>query len=245
MGRIDLHDLLLGLQEELAVSLGSARKLIGHPGAKGTASEEEWAAALDGFLPGRYEVATQVKVIDADGAESDLIDIVIHDRHHTPLLFEKGGMCYITAESVYAIFEVKQELTRDDVLYAIKKARSVRGLRRTSADFVDAGGQRRARPLFHIVAGILATASSWTPPFGDPLREALAEADEESRLELGCALQHGAFEATYDGEAVKLEESTVDAGLMFLFLRLFEHLRLMGTVPAVELRDYGKTIEKR
>ncbi len=246
MGKLDLHDLLLGQQRELAVALGVGRDLIGHPGAMGSTSETQWREMLCRFLPGRYEVATQVTAIDADGESSDLLDLVIHDRHHSPLLFERDGdIRYIPAESVYAAFEVKQELTRREVLYAIDKAKSLRKLRRTSAPFVNAGGQSQARELFPIVTGILATESSWRPdPFGKALREALSEADEAGQLQLGCALEDGAFEASYSGGTADLDVSTQDAGLLFLLLRLFEHLRQMGTVPAIDLREYGRTIEK-
>jgi hypothetical protein len=31
---------------------------------------------------------------------------------------------------------------------------------------------------------------------------------------------------------------------MFFLLRLFEHLRQMGTVPAIDLREYGRSLEQ-
>lgn len=240
----DLESLLLGLQERLAVELNTGRDLIGHSGAKGIVSESEWCKTISSFLPNRYEV-TKAMIIDAAGATSDEIDLVIYDRHHSPLLFEQEDFRYIPAESVYAVFEVKQELDRGNIEYAIEKARSVRKLRRTSAPFVNAGGEVEARALFRITAGILATSSPWSPPLGSSLEEALHCPDEDGRLELGCSIADGSFEATYsDSGDATLERSKPEASLMFFLLRLFEHLRQMGTVPAIDLRQYGRSLEQ-
>ena len=73
------------------------RELVGHPTAKGDVAEFDWNGAIDGFLPGRYAVSNAF-VIDADGQVSEQI--------------EHGGAKFIPAESVFAIFEVKQELNR-------------------------------------------------------------------------------------------------------------------------------------
>jgi hypothetical protein len=82
-------------------------------------------------------------VIDADGRESDYIDVIIYDRQFTPPVFNK---LYIPAESVYAVLEAKQTLNRESVIYAARKAQSVRLLRRTAAEIVDARGRlRKAR----------------------------------------------------------------------------------------------------
>jgi hypothetical protein len=240
----ELAALLLGLQEQLATELKVGRELIGHPGAKGAVSENEWCRTVKRFLPTRYEITSAI-IIDADGNTSDFIDLVVYDQHHSPLLFEQEGFRYIPAESVYAVFEVKQELNRENVEYAIAKARSVRNLRRTSAPFVNAGGRTEARELFRITAGILTTTSGWSPALGEPLEEALATANEEGRLELGCVITDGSFEANYaENGAVTLEGSKPEASLMFFLLRLFEHLRQMGTVPAIDLRAYGQSLEE-
>jgi hypothetical protein len=112
-----------------------------HPDAKGDVGEVNWHAVLDGrhdrggFLPGRYAVSSAF-VLDADGETSDQIDLVIHDAHFCPLLFEHAGHRYVPSESVYAVVEVKPELNRDYVLYAAKKTASVRAIRRTSVPII-------------------------------------------------------------------------------------------------------------
>jgi hypothetical protein len=126
---------------------------------------------------------------------------VIHDAHFCPLLFEQAGHRYIPAESVYAVFEVKPELTRQYILYAAEKAASVRSLRRTSVPIVHAGGTFKPRKPFEILGGILATRSGWSPPFGRAFEKALQECDPAGRLDIGAVAEHGAFEVLYgDGK---------------------------------------------
>lgn len=59
-----------------------------------------------------------------------------------------------------------------------------------------------------------------------------------------CALHHGGFAVTYDSDEVNLEASDQDAGLIFVLMRLFERLRPIGTVPAIDLHVWGKSIER-
>ena len=64
-------------------------------------------------------------MIDADGRSSHQIDIAICDRFYSPVFFHSDEQPYIPAESVYAVFEVKQTLSSLFVLDAGRKARSV------------------------------------------------------------------------------------------------------------------------
>ncbi|HMJ00706.1 MAG TPA: DUF6602 domain-containing protein [Gaiellaceae bacterium] len=243
MKTVKLRELLLAQQAELVAGVDTARGVVEHPTDLGMIVEIDWCAAFRRFLPERYAV-NKATIVDADGKRSDALDLVVHDTTHSPLLFEKSGVRYIPAESVYAVFEIRQELNRANVRYAAEKAESARGLRRTSAPFLNAGGDVRPLKLFPIVAGILATSSSWTDPLGPRLREALGECSRDGQLDLGCALHHGGFAAAYpkDG-AVAIERSASDAGLIFILMYLFEQLRLMGTVPAIDLQEWGRTLE--
>ena len=80
---VDLREIFLGLQNEMTVSLSSARQVITHPGTKGTASELHWQTMLNNYLPERYFVDNAF-VLDCDGTLSDQIDIVIYDRQYLP-----------------------------------------------------------------------------------------------------------------------------------------------------------------
>jgi hypothetical protein len=237
----NLHDLLLQKQAELSVGLGAA-ELIDHPGAKGDATELDWVKALNEFLPARYQVAKGF-VIDSRGAQSEELDLIIYDRHFCPLLFESGGRKYIAAESVYAVFEVKQSLSAPHVEYAMKKAFSVRRLHRTSAEITDIHGNKSRKELFEIPAGIIATRSDWSPPLGDSLVAALGGEPSEGRLDLGCALQAGGFEVDYGAAVPALSLSEPESALVFFYLRLLARLQSLGTVAAIDFDAYSLGLE--
>lgn len=243
MSAVDLRHILKHHQEHLLSGLEKSRAIFTNAEAKGDATEFEWTKVIEGFLPHRYK-ATSAFVLDADGARSDFIDVVIHDRHFCPLLFEQGGQMFIPAESVYAAFEIKQDLTRNQVVYASEKAASIRKLRRTSRSFINSGAHQDARPLFCILTGILCLESTWDPPFGNPFERALQDgASEHSPIDLGCALRHGSFDITWSGGAPHIDASAPDVSLMFFLLRLFNRLQTLGTVPAIDLAEYGRTLE--
>lgn len=240
---VQIGDLFGSLQERLQASLKVARSVIDHPGTKGDACEGDWVGMLGTHLPARYSVS-KAFVVDCDGAISEQLDVVIYDRQYSPLLFQHGTCLYIPAESVYAVMEVKQDLTRDHVLYAGKKIASVRRLRRTSNSIKHAGGTFDPRQLFPILGGFLATASGWTPGLGDPLVGALGDLPAGHEIDLGCALDSGAFEATRTdaglGDVVASEPAHA---LVWFFLRLLARLQALGTVPAMDIGQYALRVE--
>jgi hypothetical protein len=236
--RSRLVDLFLAHQEFLSASLRGNRLALEHPGAKGEASEQNWIDMFDAHLPRRYS-AKKAFVIDAVGECSAEIDIVIFDHQYAPMFFNRDRQRFIPAESVYAVFEVKQSLGRSEVVYAAEKAASVRRLARTSARIAHAGGEYEPRPLFPIIAGILAYESQWSPPLGDSLVAALAERSDLERLDLGCAVSQGSFEATYQSDGtVELHTSPSESALVDFFLRLLARLQCLGTAPAVNYDTY-------
>lgn len=237
-----LRDRFLLLQQSLASAL-KLDQSIHHGGEMGAAFEKGWRDMLATYLPKRYCVASAF-VIDSQGQQSQQLDLVIHDRQYSPFLFNQHDRLYIPAESVYAVFEVKQRLERATVRDAGKKAASVRNLHRTSAPVPTAAGIEKPRPPIPILAGLLCFESRWSPPFGSPLIESLGELGASERLDLVCALTHGSFEAQYPESAPpQLDLSAPDTALIFFFLRLLERLQKVATVPAMDIREYAKVLE--
>lgn len=66
---------------------------------------------------------------------------------------------FITAESVYAVFESKPSLNKDTLEYANKKVNSVIKLERTRRGVINAGKECKPRELTKIIGGILAVDS--------------------------------------------------------------------------------------
>jgi hypothetical protein len=92
---------------------------------------------------------------------------------------------------------------------------------------------------------MLTLESEWNPALGDKLAARLEAGPREGRLDLLCALQHGSAEVTYSEEnRANLDLSAPDTALIFFFLRLLERLQALGTVPAIDLREYGKALAR-
>jgi hypothetical protein len=242
MPQINMRDMFLGLQAELINTLQVNRDHIPHAPTKGDTSELKWVEMLRHYLPERYQVE-KAFVLDADGHLSDQVDIVIFDRQYCPFLFRREGSTYIPAESVYAILEVKQSFSKEMVDYAGDKAASVRRLRRTSVPIPHAGGTYPPKPHFRILAGLVALDSDWTPALGTSLLDALCNQEPDNRLDLGCSIKHGSFEMIYPTDAApQYDQSEQDTALVFFIMRLVQRLQQLGTVPAIDLREYSDSL---
>ncbi len=192
---------------------------------------------LKTYLPQRYQVAT-AHVVDSEGCFSQQIDVVIFDRQYSPFIFQYQGQTIVPAESVYAVFEAKQSINAERVAYAQEKVASVRALKRTSLPIPHAGGTFPAKPLPHILGGLLAFESDWDPPMGQPLLNSLVPEPEE-RLDLGCIAAHGVFGFDEAGTySVRPEGKPATA---FLF-ELIAQLQSSATVPMIDIRAYAKWI---
>jgi hypothetical protein len=239
--QIDLRKAFLGLQTEMAVKLGSARTTIGHPVAKGDVTENSWRGMLEKYLPKRYAVE-KAFVVDSDGGVSDQIDLVIFDRHFSPFLFHQEGAIYIPAESVYAVFEIKQELTKRELVYSAKKVESVRTLKRTSTHIPHAGG--RFRPVLpkDIIGGVLCLASKWKRGLSNELITLLKALPPKQRLTLVCILEQGSISLTSTKQRTKVKVFPAEQALIQFFLSLLHKLQGMGSVPAIDIKAYGQSL---
>jgi hypothetical protein len=218
-GQIDLAEIFRRVQQEMLAQL-SVGRLFEHASTAGAATEHHWLQLFDRYLPKRYRSAPAF-VIDSTGRRSRQIDIAIFDNLYTPPLFPHLSGLHLPAESVYAVFEVKPTFSRQWLRDAADKAASVRSLRRTSVSVIG----RETSPPPPILAGLLATTSVWTArTFAANLRRC-------NSLDIGCCLEHGAFE---DSRVSKPGES-----LVFFIIRLLDRLRAMGTAPAIDWSQYG------
>ena len=225
----DFHDKIQG-------ELRTARKL-GHPTEKGDASERVWNDVLNRYLPKRYE-ARKGFVVDSRGTFSQQIDVIIHDRQYSPFVFSFKGTDVVPAESVYAVFEAKQEITADHVNYAMAKAASVRRLHRTSLAARTIEGLSRPKSLHHILAGTLTLSATWTPPVGQTLLGHLQQ-DVEGTLDIGCIADTGWYDRT--GERDYMLHVVDKPATHFLF-GLIAQLQTIGTAPMLDIRAYANMI---
>ena len=236
-----LAQLLASLHDDIEHRLQTARQSFGHPGTKGDASEKVWLELLQNYLPQRYQAAT-AHVVDSNGNFSDQIDVVVFDRQYSPFIFNYEGQTIIPAESVYAAFEAKQTINADHIAYAQEKIASVRCLHRTSLPIPYAKGTYPAKPLIHILGGLLTFESDWTPCFGKPLEKALAGGDANGRLDLGCVAAHGHFMLDQTKGTYEFSDEGKPA-TAFLF-KLISLLQFSSTVPMIDVQAYARWLTK-
>jgi hypothetical protein len=241
----DLREAMRLRQERLKCELGYS-DVADHTGTKGDENELNWERMFRDFLPRRYAVS-RAFVVDARGHRSQQIDLVVHDRHFSPQLFEIGNAVYIPAESVYAVFEVKQDISKEHLEYTAGKVASVRALHRTSAQIPHAGGKFPAIDPGRIIGGLLARRSSWKPAFGDSLTACLTELDRKDAteltwgLDLGCAVEDGCFAVKRDPAThtrVSVDVSPADVTLTYFVFQLLTSLQALRSVPAIDYDEY-------
>ncbi len=237
-----IKDLFYNLQNQMVASLATNRSSITHPGALGVASELNWIEWLKQYLPKRYFV-DKAFVVDCNDNISQQIDVVIYDQQYTPFVFKQNSVIYVPAESVYAVFEVKQELTKDYLEYAGDKAQSVRSLDRTSAPIPHAGGYYDPKEPGRILAGILTLSSSWKDPLGKIFEENVANLTGNRKLDLGCCLKHGSFRVEHSNDGVSIHKSTPDEAFIYFFLTLLMELQELATVSAIDISCYAKSLD--
>ncbi len=227
------------IQNELEISY---KNMNYHPVVKGDSTEKAWLKIFQNYLPERYQ-ATRAHVVDSKNNFSEQIDIVIFDRQYSPILFKFNEVTILPAESVYAVFEVKQKVDSDAISYAQKKIESVRKLFRTSLPIPHAGGEYEPKDPPYISGGILAFESDWQTPLGKSLEKSLNKRKDVGVLDLGCILSHGYF--SYNQKKKKYEIfNKKESATLFLFY-FISQLQLKATVSMIDIKTYSKWLCKK
>ncbi len=234
-GKEFLQSTFAEVQKVLLANLNFSSATVTHNGVMGEENEKHWIEIFKKYLPSRYAVDNGI-VIDHFGKTSDHIDIVIYDRQYTPVLLNQKNHRYIPAESVYAIFEVKPHIDFKYLVYAGKKAESVRKLKRTSVSIVQLGEKCPPRDFFEIISGIVATKVSWKDGLGKTFKKNIDTLVDKQKLNCGVALEHGSFDF-FQGRS-NLTINTSSGALIFFLFRLLNQLQELGTVPAIDWNAY-------
>lgn len=249
MPEINLLELYENMQNEMLQKLKTGCSAFVHSGTKGDDTELNWIEWFRAYLPKRYKVDKAI-IIDSMGQQSEQIDLVIYDAQYSYMVFKHGDGVLIPAESVYAVFEVKQNLNKERIEYAGGKAKSVRQLTRTSAPIKHAGGEYPPKVLHEIVAGILTTRCDWVNPIEKNVVKYLNERAKEERLDFVCSIQDNTFVVENTVFVNEYDESirpTIryckkEQSLVYLLLNLLKRLQDIGTVPAIDFEKYADKI---
>ncbi|MFN4314357.1 MAG: DUF6602 domain-containing protein [Chitinophagaceae bacterium] len=244
LDKVDMQQMFMDLQSTMISKLKTFRKNIKHPVDKGDGSEAIWIKFFSQYLPKRYSVA-KATIIDHLGNTSQQIDVVIYDSQYTPFIFNEEGTVYIPAESVYAVFEAKQEITKGLVSYAGEKISSVRRLQKTSAPIIDKGTIRPAAQVFTTLGGFLCLENGWKDSIkeNNHFEKIVQKSSAEELINIGCVLNDRSFVTKVDKKdelnpSINIHYSTKGESLIFFFLKLVSELQKLGTVRAIDLNKY-------
>jgi hypothetical protein len=234
-GKRFLREAFVAEQAVLAVQLELSAKSITHNGVMGEVNEQLFIQILRKYLPKRYDVDQGI-VIDSNGATSDQIDVIIFDHQYTPTLLDQHAHRFIPAEAVYCVLEVKPTINKQYLDYAADKANSVRILERTSVPIPHAGGEYPPKPLFSIIAGIVAVNVDWAEGLASESFSAnLGTLSGSRALDCGLSLSDRAFD-TFNGTLTLTDAQGSLAAFLF---RLLQRLQSLGTVPAIDWNKYA------
>lgn len=251
MNKVDIKELFEIKQKQMLSNFG-LNEAIFHPGTKGDATEEEWRVWFNNNFPKRYR-AEKAFVIDYLGNCSEQMDIVVFDTHFSPTIFENNGAKYIPAESVYAVFEVKQDLSKEHLEYAINKIKSVKSLKRTSAPINTIRGYILGRTP-NIIGGLLTLRSSWViDNIEQHLKDNINNMTKtiEDQIDFicclsvfACAIEHAPELSEFHGAKIYLSNINIitdknNSPLIFTYFKLLRMLQDLGNVPAIEYDKYG------
>lgn len=227
-------------QSCLVAKLRSSDRIV-HDGDRGEVNEQYFIDVLRHYLPNRYTVH-KATLLDSDGQISESIDVVVYDRQYTPTLLDSESHRYVPAEAVYAVFECKPKIDKAYVEYAGKKAESVRRLKRTSVPIAHAGGSYPPKPLFNIIAGILAIEVEWNDGFGESFEKCHSELTCLRKLDCGLAVDGHSFDTFAENSAFTFCKT--ENALVFFLFRLLNQLQSLGTVPAIDWNAYASQLSK-
>jgi len=253
MGKVDLKKMFALKQAQMESSF-EANSVLQHSTDKGDATEEEWLCWFRNF--GRKYKAEKATIIDCDGNTSEQIDIVLYDAYYSPLIFENNGKKFIPAESVFAVFEVKQILNDEHISYAQNKIESVRKLKRVSGDVYTLDGRCTAgKKPYEIIGGLLTYKSGWVDKnIIKNFEKSLQGTKELNKINFICCLKAGAFSFEYEighskfsGKDIELLTNIIINGnnengvLISAYFKLLRMLAKLGNCLAINYNAYGIT----
>ena len=169
------------------------------------------------------------------------------------MVFHQNETLLVPAESVYAVFEVKQNLNKERIEYAGTKAKSVRELLRTSASIKHAGGEYPPKELHEILAGVLTTRCDWKMPISSNVVKYVRAREREERIDFVCSISNNTFVIENNTFINQYDENSKpkifyceeNQSLVYLLLNLLRRLRDIGTVPAIDFSKYAAEIPSR
>lgn len=228
---MDINSLMETKQEILRSTLNI---LLAHPVSKGEHCESAWIDFFRSFLPNKYAIDKGF-VFDSKGGISEQIDVIIYDALYAPLVFgTDAGEKFITAESVYAVFDSKPTIDKSTLEYTDNKIKSVTSLYRSRRPVIVGGVVKPVRELTPILGGILAVNSVEE-------KTVISHTKDYDGIDFGCAINKFSFAVRRDKNRkfMSLITSCKEETVISFFYLILDELYKLGTVAGLDIRDYA------
>ncbi|HOO96691.1 MAG TPA: hypothetical protein PKV16_03930 [Caldisericia bacterium] len=232
--KLNMSEIFNALQEQMMSKL-TYSDFLKHPVDRGDNSELEWTNMLSTYLPSRYKV-DKATIIDSKGCMSDQIDIVVFDTQYSPFLLKQNGINYLPVESVYAVFEVKQKLSKGYIKYSCDKLESVRKLHRSKGIIKNRNKKICEIQPVYIYGGILAQKGLTN---SQKKNIELYSSSYNRNLDFCCSLEDRCL--FYDENRILIIGSKGNM-LIDFYVRLFSCLQSQGTVAPINIDNYLKDV---
>lgn len=245
---MSLTEMFSRVARRMEFEIEDVRDAFTHGGVKGSALEVAVVeTVLRPYLPEKIGICTG-QIIDALGAHSKQLDVVLYDRANTPTLKRSAEIRLIPAECVFAVIEVKANISsKADVQAIFDNMASVRALSREAITpdprlhFVQIKVGDKSVSSFPVHYSCFAFECALTP------ETAKAHLDEEvsSRglstgncVDMVLALNSASLWVIDEGTPITFTRGEAGREMVEYYLRLHQHLSMAMMSGFLDLNKY-------
>lgn len=242
-----LREQFKGIAKVMRAQFESINAQIFHSGDRGSSREEQVREFLRSRFPRRFSVGKGEVLSTATEPPSLSQDVIVYDSLYCPLLLSDISQVFPN-ESIYAVFEVKSTLDKEELRDCANKVKSVKkfpklpGKIRVSPTTFDEG---QTTPT---LGGVFAFSSSTTlRTLRRNLNEINASVEPGNRIDIICVLDKGLIVSIPFDSRIPIHQTlrsslaSIDAGedsLLMFYLLLMDHLNNSFAVPP-NLMEYA------
>lgn len=256
---MDISGVFDDISAQMRRDFEKARKaIVAHSGMKGAAFEDTVRGFLENHLPSSLAVCTG-QLFDSTGAQSNQLDVIIYDRHATPVLYRTGEIQVIPIECAYAVIEVKAQLSPSTIPGIIENMLSVRKLVKSACYWFSDGEIILTRhnlygqewDIWPVHYFVFAFESSEVDAIGQRITDEheSRKLPLPSRIDCVCILDRAVFLNRHpDGsqDALPGPDTTFayyeTPKALLLFYTLIAHYLNQATLPRFRFSDYIKNV---
>jgi hypothetical protein len=242
-----LSDLFARTAKRMEFEIEDVRDAFTQGGVKGSALETSVIeTVLRPYLPEKIAICTG-QIVDALGATSKQLDVILFDRLHTPTLKRSGEIRLIPAECVFAVIEVKAAIkSKADIESVFANMESVRALSRKAVipdpllHFVGVKHYGKAIAEFPIHYSCFAfEADLLLASIKEALDEQMASRDHSSSkyVDMLIALKPAAL-WLLNGDPPAFSRAVEGREMTEYYLRLYQHLSMAMMAGFLDLDQY-------